>query len=130
MARLFPGSDVGWAVTDLQSINHVLAWLRLGPGPRPPAELTRSQQPGRPSWNGADAQMVKRAVDRFMGQMPMLFSQKPFLQGSADLLRAPPLRQALHDVMPQLGITGKLGQPWPRPSLLCHFLGTERMIAT
>jgi hypothetical protein len=40
--------------------------------------------------------------------MPMLFSRKPCLQGPADLLRAPLLRQALHDVMPQLLITGKL----------------------
>jgi hypothetical protein len=38
--------------------------------------------------------------------MPMLFSRKPFLQDPADLLRAPPLRQALHDVMPQLVVTG------------------------
>jgi hypothetical protein len=101
MARFLPGSDVGWAVTDLQSINHVVAWLHLGPGPRPPAELTRSQQPGRPGWNGADNQMVKRAVDRFMRQMPMLFTGEPFSQGSADLLRAPTLRQALHDVLPR-----------------------------
>jgi hypothetical protein len=32
--------------------------------------------------------------------------------------------------MPQLVVTGKLGQPWPRPSILCHFLGAERVVAT
>lgn len=122
MACFFPGGDVGQEVTDLQSISHVLAGLRLGLAPWPPAELTRSQQPGRPG--------LERGGRPFHAPNADLFHREPFLQGPADLLRAPPFRQALHDVMPPLVVAGKLGKSWTRPSLLCHFLGAERMITT
>lgn len=118
MARFYPGGNMGGAVGDLEGIGHVLARFYLCPRPRPPAELPGTQQPGRAKGHGTNTQAVKRPVDRFVGQMPAGFSRKPFLQRPANLLRAPPLRQALHNIDAQVIVAGDLGQPRSRASPL------------